>query len=54
MLLNICRLVIDGLLFSTEQGMIKMATFLDDQRMSHLYEKFILEYFPVSSSRIKG
>ena len=22
-----------------------MATFLDDQRMSHLYEKFILEYF---------
>lgn len=45
MLLNICRLVIDGLLFSTEQGMIKMATFLDDQRMSHLYEKFIVEYF---------
>lgn len=54
MLLNICRLVIDGLLLSTEQGMIKMATFLDDQRMSHFYEKFILEYFPVSSSRIKG
>jgi len=54
MLLNICRLVIDGLLLSTEQGMIKMATFLDDQRMSHLYEKFILEYFPVSSSIIKG
>lgn len=45
MLLNICRLVIDGLLLSTEQGMIKMATFLDDQRMSHLYEKFIIEYF---------
>lgn len=45
MLLNICRLIIDGLLLSTEQGAIKMATFLDDQRMSHLYEKFILEYF---------
>lgn len=45
MLLNICRLVIEGLLLSTERGMIKMATFLDDQRMSHLYEKFILEYF---------
>ncbi|MCR5101731.1 MAG: 5-methylcytosine-specific restriction endonuclease system specificity protein McrC [Butyrivibrio sp.] len=45
MLLNICRLVIDGLLLSTENGMNKMATFLDDQRMSHLYEKFILEYF---------
>ena len=45
MLLNICRLVIDGLLLSTEEGTIRMATFLDDQRMSHLYEKFILEYF---------
>ena len=45
MLINICRLVIDGLLLSTEKGIIKMATFLDDQRMSHLYEKFILEYF---------
>ncbi|MBP3261214.1 5-methylcytosine-specific restriction endonuclease system specificity protein McrC [Pseudobutyrivibrio sp.] len=45
MLLNVCRLVIDGMLLSTEQGTIKMATFLDDQRMSHLYEKFILEYY---------
>ena len=45
MLLNACRLVIDGLILSTESGTTKMATFLDDQRMSHLYEKFILEYF---------
>lgn len=45
MLLNICRFIIDGLLISTETGTVKMANFLDDQRMSHLYEKFILEYF---------
>ena len=45
MLLNICRLVIEGLLLSTEKGTVKMATFLDDQKMSHLYEKFILEYY---------
>ena len=45
MLLNVCRLVIDGMLLSTEQGNVKMSTFLDDQRMSHLYEKFILEYY---------
>ncbi len=45
MLLNKCRLVIDGLLLSTEKGVVKMANFLDDQRMSHLYEKFILEYY---------
>ena len=45
MLLNVCRLVIEGLLLSTEHGTVKMATFLDDQRMCHLYEKFILEYY---------
>lgn len=45
MLLNICRFIIDGMLISTEIGTVKMANFLDDQRMSHLYEKFILEYY---------
>lgn len=45
MLLNICRLIIDGMLISTEAGNVKLAGFLDDQRMSHLYEKFILEYY---------
>lgn len=45
MLLNICRLIIDGMLLSTESGDYKLASFLDDQRMSHLYEKFILEYY---------
>lgn len=54
MILNICRLVIDGLLLSTEQGMIKMATFLDDQRMSHLYEKFIIEYFRYHHPKLRA
>ena len=45
MLLNICKLIIDGMLISTEEGNVKMASFLDDQKMSHIYEKFILEYY---------
>ncbi len=45
MLLNICYLVIKGLLLSTEAGNVKMATFVDEQRMCRLYEKFILEYY---------
>lgn len=45
MLLNICNLVLQGLLLSTESGNVKMATFLDEQRMCRLYEKFILEYY---------
>ena len=45
MLLNICNLVLEGLLLSSEPGSIKMASFLDEQRMCRLYEKFILEYY---------
>ncbi|MFI3293911.1 MAG: 5-methylcytosine-specific restriction endonuclease system specificity protein McrC [Rikenellaceae bacterium] len=59
MLISICYLVIKGLLQKDDKGDMKMQKFLDEQRMSRLYEKFILEYykahFPslnVSSSRI--
>lgn len=45
MLLNICYFVLDGLLLSTEKGEFKMATFLDEQHMCRLYEKFVLEYY---------
>lgn len=45
MLLNVCNLVLEGLLLSTEAGDVKMASFLDEQRMCRLYEKFILEYY---------
>lgn len=59
MLISICYLVIKGLLQTNADGSTKLMDFLDEQRMSHLYEKFILEYyrreFPlldVSSSQI--
>jgi 5-methylcytosine-specific restriction enzyme subunit McrC len=45
MLLNICYFVLEGLLLSTEKGEYKMATFLDEQHMSRLFEKFVLEYY---------
>jgi 5-methylcytosine-specific restriction enzyme subunit McrC len=45
MLLNICYFVLNGLLYSDEKGIYKVANFLDEQRMSSLYEKFILEYY---------
>lgn len=59
MLLSICYLVIKGLIQKNDKGDMKMQKFLDEKRMSRLYEKFILEYykyhFPmlkVSSSQI--
>lgn len=44
MLLNICYFVLDGMLQTTEEGDYRMAAF-SDERMSALYEKFILEYY---------
>ena len=45
MLINICQLIIKGLLLSTENGQYKLLLFLDDQQMYRLYEKFVLEYY---------
>ena len=45
MLVNICCLVINGLLQSEKSGQVKLMDFEDDQLMSSLYEKFLLNYF---------
>lgn len=45
MLIGICYLVVNGLLQTQDDGSTKLMDFLDEQRMSHLYEKFILEYY---------
>ena len=45
MLLNLCHMIADGMLFTTKQGEVTLASFLDEQRMCRLYEKFILEYY---------
>ncbi|WP_462413736.1 5-methylcytosine-specific restriction endonuclease system specificity protein McrC [Neobacillus sp. Marseille-QA0830] len=45
MLINVCQLVIKGLLMTTDTGEFRMREFLDDQQMSRLYEKFLLGYF---------
>ena len=45
MLISICQLVLEGLLLTNEKGEMKLAQFLDEQRMCRLYEKFILEFY---------
>lgn len=45
MLMNVCWLVAKGLLQTKSDGTTRMMDFLDEQRMCHLYEKFILEYY---------
>ena len=45
MLISICQLIIEGMLITTDAGDYRLATFVDEQRMCRLYEKFILEYY---------
>lgn len=45
MLMNICFLTVNKMLMTTEAGTIKITSFLDEQQMHRLYEKFILEYY---------
>lgn len=53
MLMAVCYLIIKGLLQTTSDGSVKMMKFLDEQRMCHLYEKFIFEYFRKHYPQIK-
>lgn len=45
MLISICQLIIEGMLITTDAGDYRLASFIDEQRMCRLYEKFILEYY---------
>lgn len=45
MLISICQLIAEGMLITTDKGDYRLASFVDEQRMCRLYEKFILEYY---------
>lgn len=44
-IVNVCYLIISGLLQNEENGRYYLADFLDEQRMCRLYEKFLLGYY---------
>ena len=45
MLLAVCQLLAEGVLLTTEAGDFRLASYIDEQPMNRLYEKFILEYY---------
>lgn len=53
MLINICYLIINGLIHSEKSGQMKLMNFLDNQQMSTLYEKFLLNYYKKEHPEIK-
>ena len=44
-LISLCQFILEGMLLSHESGEQKLASFIDEQRVCKLYEKFILEYY---------
>ena len=53
MLMAVCWLVVKGLLQTQSDGATRMMDFFDEQRMSRLYEKFILEYYRREHPRLR-
>ncbi|MCH3942474.1 MAG: 5-methylcytosine-specific restriction endonuclease system specificity protein McrC [Atopobiaceae bacterium] len=45
MLVNVCHLSVIGALQSQRSGTTRLEDFIDEKRMSALYERFVLEYF---------
>jgi 5-methylcytosine-specific restriction enzyme subunit McrC len=45
MLLNVCKLLFDGLLMNEQDGEYKLRKFLQDDKMHALFERFVREYF---------
>lgn len=43
--LNVCYLVVEGLLQRNEKGQRKLIDFIDENKMGQLYEKFVREYY---------
>ncbi len=54
MLISLCQLIIEGMLLTTDTGEYKLASFIDNQRMNRLYEKFILEYYAKECPQVKA
>ncbi len=54
MLMGICQLIIEGMLQTNEKGEHKLSTFIDEQQMSRLYEKFLLEFYCQECPEVKA
>ena len=54
MLISLCQLILEGMLLTEETGEYRLVSFIDQQRMNRLYEKFILEYYTKECPQVKA
>ena len=53
-LMNVCKMIIEGKLLTQQAGEEKLASFISDRKLSSLYEHFVLEYFKLHHPDIKA
>lgn len=53
LLISLCQLVLEGMLLTTDDGEYRLSSFIDEQRMNRLYEKFIFEYYVKECPQVK-
>ncbi len=51
---TVCRFILEGMLLTDDSGNYRLASFIDAQRMSTLYEKFILAYYQREHMEVKA
>ena len=54
MLISLCQLMLEGMLLTTDEGEYRLASFIDEQRMNRLFEKFVLEYYAQECPQVKA
>ena len=54
MLISLCQLILEGMLLTTDSGGYRLTSFIDNQHMSRLYVKFILEYYARECPQVKA
>lgn len=53
-LVNLCHLLLEGMLHCDEDGKLRLSMWLDDQKMHRLFEKFILSYFRIERPELNA
>ena len=54
MLINICWLLLKGMLQTSDKGDYRLADYIDDQKMHRLYEKFLLGYYQTEHPKYRA
>ncbi len=53
MIVNVCKMLVKGLILTQKTGDLKVESFIDEQQMHNLYERFVFEYYKQEYPNLK-